>query len=67
MNDLRPDTEYRNAKALWDRTKQTFFDKLYLKESDYFRRSVRSNELFFVIEGRNALRPEIYLKIVGEL
>ena len=67
MNDLRPDTEYRYAKVLWDRTKQTFFDKLYLKESDYFRRSVRSNELFFVIEGRNIFKSEIRSKIYGDL
>jgi hypothetical protein len=67
MNDLRPDTQYRNTKASWLQTKQNFFDKLYLKESDYFRRSVRSNELFFVIDGKNALQPEIQTKLVGEL
>lgn len=59
MNDLRPDTQHRNTKASWLQTKQNFYDKLYLKESDYFRRSVRSNELFFVIEGKNAIKAEI--------
>ncbi|MGF7140190.1 PIG-L deacetylase family protein [Roseimarinus sediminis] len=67
MNDLRPDTQYRNTKASWEQTKQNFWDKLYLKESDYFRRSVRSNELFFVIEGKNALQPDIQSKILREL
>lgn len=67
MNDLRPDTQYRNTKASWQQTKQNFWDKLYLKESDYFRRSVRSNELFFMIEGKNALKPDIKTKIMGEL
>lgn len=66
MNDLRPDTQYRNTKASWLQTKKNFWDKLYLKESDYFRRSVRSNELFFVIDGKNALRTEYQTKIVGE-
>jgi hypothetical protein len=67
MNDLRPDTQYRNTKASWLQTKQNFYDKLYLKESDYFRRSVRSNELFFVIDGKNALQPDIRFKIFGRL
>jgi hypothetical protein len=67
MNDLRPDTQYRNTKASWLQTKQNFYDKLYLKESDYFRRLVRSNELFFVIEGKNALQPEVQTKLVGKL
>jgi LmbE family N-acetylglucosaminyl deacetylase len=67
MNDLRPDTQYRNTKASWQQTKQNFFDKLYLNESDYFRRSVRSNELFFVIEGKNAIKAEIQSKLVGQL
>ena len=67
MNDLRPDTQYHNTKASWLQTKQNFFDKLYLKESDYFRRSVRSNELFFVIDGKNALRSDIQMKLFGKL
>ena len=67
MNDLRPDTQYRDTKASWLQTKKNFWDKLYLKESDYFRRSVRSNELFFVIEGKNAFDPVIQSKILGKL
>jgi hypothetical protein len=67
MNDLRPDTQFRNTKASWLQTKKNFLDKLYLQESDYFRRSVRSNELFYIIEGENALKPEIQKKIVGEI
>lgn len=67
MNDLRPDTQYRNTKASWLQTKKNFWDKLYLKESDYFRRSARSNEMFFVIDGKNVLKPEIQAKIMGEI
>lgn len=67
MNDLRPDTQFRNTKASWLQTKKNFWDKLYLQESDYFRRSVRSNELFYIIEGENMLKPEIQKKIVGEI
>lgn len=67
MNDLRPDTQFRNTKASWQQTKKNFWDKLYLQESDYFRRSVRSNELFYIIENENTLKPEIQKKIVGEI
>lgn len=67
MNDLRPDTQYRNTKASWLQTKQNFFDKLYLNESDYFRRSVRSNELFFVVTGENALQPSSQSKLFGDI
>jgi LmbE family N-acetylglucosaminyl deacetylase len=67
MNDLRPDTQYRNTKTSWMQTKKNFWDKLYLKESDYFRRSVRSNELFFVIDEKNALQPEIQTKLFEQL
>jgi len=43
MNDLRPDTQYRNTKASWKQTRKNFWNKLYLQETNYFRRSVRSN------------------------
>jgi hypothetical protein len=63
MNDLRPDTQYRNIQASWLQFKQYLFDKLYLRESDYFRRSARSNELFFVIDGENFVKPNVQKKI----
>jgi hypothetical protein len=66
MNDLRPDTQYRNTRASWLQFKQNLFDKLYLRESDYFRRSARSNELFFVIDGENFIQPDIQDKLFEE-
>jgi len=57
MNDLRPDTQYRNITSSWKQFWKNVFDKLYLNETDYFRRSVRQNELFFVVEGKTMLLP----------
>lgn len=49
MNDLRPNTEWR----FWDKLLQLSYEnfKAYLKGQDnsYFRRGIRSNELFFVV------------------
>jgi LmbE family N-acetylglucosaminyl deacetylase len=66
MNDIRPNTQYLDIKASWLQTKQNLRNKLYLKETDYFRRSVRSNELFFVIDAKNALQPENRKRITGD-
>ena len=49
MNDLRPDTEWR----FWDKLLKLSYEnfKAYIKGQDnsYFRRGIRSNELFFVV------------------
>lgn len=57
MNDLRPDTRYREIAASWEQFESNIFNKLYLKETDYFRRSVRNNELFFVVDSKTLLQP----------
>lgn len=67
MNDLRPNTQYHDIKASWLQFKNNTFNKLYLKESDYFRRSVRSNEFFFVIEPGNFNDRNIFNKIQGNI
>lgn len=50
MNDLRLDTEYRFFDVTIIRAVTMMFENLLGQNVDYFRRSVRSNELFFVIE-----------------
>ena len=50
MNDLRPDTEYRFFDVSFGRAFSMMIDNLLGQNVDYFRRSVRSNELFFVIK-----------------
>jgi hypothetical protein len=67
MNDLRPDTQYRNTRASWVQFKDNFFNKLYYKENDYFRRSVRSNEFFFVFEPEDLAKPDMINRIVGKI
>ena len=67
FNDLRNNTKFSNTKTSWHDIWKEFRVKLYLKELDYFRRAVRSNELFFVIEGENLLHEEKYQEIVGNL
>lgn len=67
MNDLRPNTQYFEVIASLLQTKVNFRDKLYLKQTDFFRRSVRSNELFFVIDAKNALQPEIQKRVTADI
>lgn len=57
MNDLRPDTQYRDIAASWEQLWSNIVRKLYLNETDYFRRSVRNNELFFVVDSKTLLEP----------
>ncbi len=66
MNDLRPNTQYREVLVLRRQLKMLFYDKLFLRESDYFRRSVRSNELFFVIKGESLRDNEILIRVLGD-
>jgi hypothetical protein len=49
MNDLRLNAEWHSTSGLYKVLKDKITDKFYNEEFDYFRRSVRSNELFFVI------------------
>lgn len=49
MNDLRMDTEWRYWDKLAKRSGLGLSRKLLNKEKDYYIRSVRSNELFFVL------------------
>ncbi len=50
MNDLRLGTDYRFYDLAFGQALKLFFLEILGKNESYFRRSVRSNELFFVIE-----------------
>ena len=50
MNDLRPDTEWRFFDVAIKRAIRIKGKKILHRDESYFRRAVRSNELFFVIE-----------------
>jgi LmbE family N-acetylglucosaminyl deacetylase len=50
MNDLRLGTDYRFSGRAFQQAFETLWMQLTGKDESYFRRSVRSNEFFFVIE-----------------
>ena len=50
MNDLRLGTDYRFYDLAFMQAWELFFSEIIGKNESYFRRSVRSNELFFVVE-----------------
>lgn len=66
MNDLRPDTEWRFFKGSIKQVIRVIKRNL-LGDYSYYRRAVRSNELFFVINIKNIYDREISRNIVGEL
>ena len=49
MNDLRPDTEWRFWDKLLELSYENFKVSLKGHENSYFKRAIRSNELFFVV------------------
>ncbi len=49
MNDLRLDTRWLTSVGAFDIFKKSFFRNILLRDQTYFRRAVRENELFFVI------------------
>jgi LmbE family N-acetylglucosaminyl deacetylase len=49
MNDLRPNTEWRFWDKLLELSFETFKVSLKGHENNYFKRAIRSNELFFVV------------------
>lgn len=49
MNDLRPDTEWRFWDKLLKLSYENFKVSLKGQQNSYFKRAIRSNELFFVV------------------
>ncbi|MBW1636471.1 MAG: PIG-L family deacetylase [Deltaproteobacteria bacterium] len=49
MNDLRPDTSWLNISGAFKIFTDTLTNKLLLRDTTYFRRAVRANELFLVV------------------
>ena len=67
MNDLRLDTEWRSSKGAISLAIESIKRDLFGDDFSYFRRAVRSNELFFVIEVKSIYDEQILKNIVGEL
>jgi hypothetical protein len=67
MNDLRHNTEWNTIGDLCQVLNRKVTDKLYLQETNYYRTSIRNNELFFVIEGYKLKNDSIYKMVIGDL
>lgn len=63
MNDLRPDTEWR----FWGQLLKLSYEHLKAavkgQQNSYFRRAIRSNELFFVVPTHEIFKEETIKKL----
>ena len=67
MNDLRLDTEWRSSKGAIKKVLYNIKRDIMGKDNSYYKRAVRSNELFFVIKIGNIYDQNILNRIVGKL
>lgn len=67
MNDLRLDTEWRSPAGAIDLATAALKREIQGREKSYFRRAVRSNELFFVVEIAHLYNDKILREIQGRL
>ena len=67
MNDLRPDTEWRFSEGAIKQVYLNIKRDITGKDNSYFRRAVRSNELFFIIKISNLYDQKILNRITGKI
>lgn len=67
MNDLRLDTEWRSPAGAVDLAVASLKREIQGREKSYFRRAVRSNELFFVVEIARLYNEKTLREIQGRL
>ena len=67
MNDLRPDTEWRSSQGSIRKAFRTTFKNIFGLDRSYYRRAIRPNEIFFVIEIKNLYNNKILKEVEGEL
>lgn len=65
MNDLRLNTEWRFSKGAIKIALSNIKRDIMGEENSYYKRAVRSNELFFMIEIENIYNGEILNRITG--
>jgi len=63
MNDLRIDTSWLSTKEAFDVVKKSFLRNILLRDQTYFRRAIRENELFLVINFSSLYQEKILEKI----
>ncbi len=66
MNDLRLDTEWRYIRGAAKLLKMNLKKGIFGLDPSYFRRAVRSNELFFIMPIKSVYDDEIYNRLRGE-
>ena len=67
MNDLRLDTEWLDATGNMKNSIKSARKQLSSYDLSYFRRAIRSNELFFVINSKEIFNNNIQSKIIGDI
>lgn len=67
MNDLRPDTEWRFSEGAIKQVYLNIKRDITGNDDSYFRRAVRSNELFFIIKISNLYDQKILNRITGKI
>jgi LmbE family N-acetylglucosaminyl deacetylase len=65
MHDLRPDTEWRFSILIIKMFLSTIRKEILGRDKSYYRRAVRSNELFFVIDIATIFDEEKFNKILS--
>ena len=65
MNDLRPDTEWRSSKGSIRKAFRTTFKNTFGLDRSYYRRAIRQNELFFIVDIANLYNDKILGEIEG--
>ena len=66
MNDLRLDTEWRSSKGAVKNALHNIKRDIMGQDNSYYRRAIRSNELFFVIKVSNLYNQIILNRIIGK-
>lgn len=67
MNDLRHNVDWSTIGNVFHLLFEKITNKIYQHETDYYRRSVRDNELFFVVRVSMLYNEEVYRLIVGDI
>lgn len=65
MHDLRPGPDWRTVKGAFDLLMFIGKGQIYGRDYSYYRRAVRSNELFFVVPVSEIYNPDIRRRILG--
>lgn len=63
MNDLRLDTEWRFVTGAAKLLYRTLAEKIEGNNKSYFRRAVRANELFFVVDIKNLYKKDVSTQV----